>query len=228
MKHAAIVLGGALLLTGTAQGADLSWNGGAAATPFYSSSSAFNWSGFYAGVNAGYGGGSSIREATVGGPEIEDNTGGWSAGGQVGYNMDMGGGFIAGVEADGQWSSIGFDEDIGAAGTFESGIDAYGTLRGRAGMAFDRVMPYVTAGAAVGRGTMSTTDAANVVTSQSNTHLGWTVGAGLEAAATDNLTIKAEYLYVDLGTQTYSGLPGGSVDGTQRFSLVRAGLNYKF
>ena len=227
MKHAAIILGGALLLTVTAQGADLSWNGGAAATPFYSSSSAFNWSGFYAGLNGGYGFGETTREASGGGPETDTDADGWSLGGQVGYNMDMGG-LIVGVEGDGQWSSIGFEEDVGAAGTFKSGVDAYGTLRGRAGMALDRVMPYVTAGAAVGRGTMSTTDAANVVTSQSTTHLGWTVGAGLEAAATDNLTLKAEYLYVDLGTQSYSGLPGGSVDATQRFSVVRAGLNYKF
>ncbi|UXN75311.1 hypothetical protein N8D56_11150 [Devosia sp. A8/3-2] len=51
---------------------------------------------------------------------------------------------------------------------------------------------------------------------------------GLEAAATENITVKAEYLYVDLGTQTYSGLPGGSIDATQRFSVVRAGINYKF
>ena len=58
--------------------------------------------------------------------------------------------------------------------------------------------------------------------------MGWTIGAGLEAQATSNLSIKAEYLYVDLGTQTYAGLPGGSVDATQRFSVIRAGLNYKF
>jgi outer membrane immunogenic protein len=228
MKHVAIIVGGALLLTGTATAADLSWNSGAAATPFYSSSSAFNWSGFYAGVNGGYGFGENTREASGGGPELDTNTDGWSLGATVGYNMDMGSGFIVGVEADGQWASIGFEEDIGPGTTFESKVDAYGTLRGRAGMALDRVMPYVTAGVAVGKGSMSTTDAANVVTSQSTTHLGWTVGAGLEAAATDNLTLKAEYLYVDLGTQTYSGLPGGSVDGTQRFSVVRAGMNYKF
>ena len=58
--------------------------------------------------------------------------------------------------------------------------------------------------------------------------MGWTAGVGLEAQATSNISIKAEYLYVDLGTQTYGGLPIGSIDATQRFSVVRAGLNYKF
>jgi outer membrane immunogenic protein len=91
-------------------------------------------------------------------------------------------------------------------------------------------MPFVTAGLAAGRGTASVTNGVGVTTSQSATHMGWTVGAGLEAQATENISIKAEYLYVDLGTQAYSGLPAGvgNIDATQRFSVVRAGLNYKF
>jgi outer membrane immunogenic protein len=72
------------------------------------------------------------------------------------------------------------------------------------------------------------TNPADVVTSQTNTHFGWTIGAGLEAAATDNITLKAEYLYVDLGTQNYATALGGSLDTNQRFGLIRAGINYKF
>ena len=58
----------------------------------------------------------------------------------------------------------------------------------------------------------------------------YTAGVGLEAQATENVSSKAEYLYVDLGTQTYAGpLAGlGGIDATQRFSVIRAGINYKF
>ena len=54
-------------------------------------------------------------------------------------------------------------------------------------------------------------------------------GVGLEAQATANLSFKAEYLYVDLGSQAYNGLPTvGNRNITQRFSVIRAGVNYKF
>lgn len=225
MKRLGIMLSAIVLLSGAAQAADLSWN----STPstVYSPTPAANWGGFYAGVNGGYGWGTTTRRAAGGGPETSNNSGGWQLGGQVGYNMDMGG-FVIGGEADLQWANIAYSEDLGAAGTFKAGTDFYGTVRGRAGMGFGAVMPYVTGGFAAGRGTASLTNPGGVVTSQSANHIGWTIGAGLEAKASDNISFKAEYLYVDLGTQTYNGLPVGNQDVTQRFSVVRAGLNYKF
>jgi outer membrane immunogenic protein len=226
MKRIGIMLSATLLLSGAAaHAADLNWN--SSPGNIYSATPASDWSGFYAGVNAGYGWGSTTSELTVGGPEIENNSDGFQFGGQVGYNMDMGG-LVVGAEADLQWASIGYSEDIAGGSVSESNIDVYGTIRGRAGMSFGAVMPYVTGGFAAGRGTTSITDPRNVVTSQSANHVGWTVGAGLEAKATDNISVKAEYLYTNLGTQTYSGLPGGDTDVTQNFSVVRAGLNYKF
>ena len=222
-----LALSSAALLTTTAAAADLGWNAGAASTEMFSGTSVFQWSGFYAGVNGGYGFGTLSREPVGGGVVTENNTGGWSLGGQAGYNVDMGG-FVLGGEADLQWASIGHSEDLGAPGTLKANVDGFGTVRARAGLAFDRVMPYVTGGAAFGRGTVSMTDPADLVTSQTNTHMGWTVGAGLEAAATDNITIKAELLYVDLGSQTYTTAPGGDIDVSQRFGVVRAGVNYKF
>ncbi|WP_108398226.1 outer membrane protein [Devosia submarina] len=226
MKRIGIMLSAALLLSGAAaHAADLNWN--SSPGNIYSATPASDWSGFYAGVNAGYGWGSTTSEPTGGGPEIDNNSDGFQFGGQVGYNMDMGG-FLVGAEADLQWANIGYSEDIPGGSVSESNIDVYGTIRGRAGMTFGAVMPYVTGGFAAGRGTTSITNASNVVTSQSANHVGWTVGAGLEAKASDNITVKAEYLYTDLGAQTYSGLPGGDIDVTQNFSVVRAGLNYKF
>ncbi len=226
MKRIGIMLSATLLFSGAAaQAADLNWN--SSPGNIYSATPASDWSGFYAGINAGYGWGSLTRDPVGVGVDIEDNTDGFQFGGQVGYNMDMGG-FVIGAEADLQWANLGHSEDIAGIGSFDSTVDFYGTIRGRAGMTFGPVMPYVTGGFAAGRGSASITDASNVVTSQSGNHIGWTVGAGMEAKATDNITFKAEYLYVNLGTQNYNGLAIGNTDITQNFSVVRAGVNYKF
>lgn len=224
MKRIAIATAATLFVTIAAQAADLGWNNGA--SPIYSPTPASGWGGFYAGLNGGYGFGSLDRQ--TGGVTVENKTGGWQVGGQAGYNLDLGG-FVLGAEADLQWSNVGYSEDIPGIGSFKAGMDYYGTVRGRAGIGVGAVMPYITGGFAAGRGSASLTDSNGVTTSQSATHMGWTAGAGLEAKATENITFKAEFLYVDLGTQTYSIAPaGGSNDVTQRFSVVRAGLNYKF
>ena len=133
---------------------------------------------------------------------------------------------MLGGEADLQWANIGYREPI-AGGTFEAKTDLFGTLRARAGVPVGQVMPYATFGLAYGRGTAQETT--GVITSQSANHVGWTAGVGLEAQATANLSFKAEYLYVDLGSQAYNGLPTvGNRNITQRFSVIRAGVNYKF
>lgn len=224
MKRLGIMLSALLLLPASSQAADLGWNSGP--SPIYSPTPAASWGGFYAGLNGGYGWG-TITRTPAGGAAVASNSGGWQIGAQAGYNMDMGG-FVLGAEADLQWSGIGYSELLPGGNTFKASTDFFGTLRGRAGMSFGQVMPYVTGGLAAGRGTASITDPGNVVTSQSNNHLGWTLGAGLEAKATENISFKAEYLYVDLGTQSYAGLPGGNLDVSQRFGVVRAGVNYKF
>lgn len=225
MKRAGILLSAFLLLSTSAQAADLGWNGGGGSV--YSSTPVSSWSGFYAGVNGGYGWGTTTNDPALPGGTAANNSSGWSLGGQVGYNADMGG-FVLGGEADLQWANVGYSEAAPGGSTFEAKTDVFGTVRARAGVPFGQVMPYVTAGLALGHGTASVTNAAKVTTSQSASHFGWAAGLGLEAKATENVTFKAEYLYVDLGTQGYNGLPVGGRDVTQRFGVVRAGVNYKF
>jgi len=57
------------------------------------------------------------------------------------------------------------------------------------------------------------------------TNAGWTVGAGLEANVTGPLSVKIEYLYVDLG---HADSPVAGADSKFDTSIVRAGLNYHF
>ncbi len=224
MLRSGIALLVAVCLTTTAQAADLGWNSGASSSNVFSPVSATQWTGFYAGVSGGYGWGTTSISPAVG-AAIENNSSGWLVGAQAGYNMDMGG-FVLGGEADLQWANIGHSEPFGA-GTFTAKTDFFGTLRARAGVPIGQVMPYGTVGVAYGRGSATEENGA-LASTQTNNHFGWTAGVGLEAQATDNLSIKAEYLYVDLGSQSYNTLPGGGRDIAQSFSVIRAGVNYKF
>ncbi len=76
----------------------------------------------------------------------------------------------------------------------ETKNDWLGTFRGRGGYAFDRVLPYVMGGLAVGD-----IKANSVLGSASEARAGWTAGAGVEAAIAGPVTAKVEYLYADLG-----------------------------
>lgn len=223
MRRSAIALFALVAVSTSAIAADLNWNTNT--SPVYSGVSASQWTGFYAGVSGGYGWGTTTNSPALPGGKVENNAGGWTLGGQAGYNMDMGG-FVLGGEADLQWANIGYSEPLAGGGTFEAKTDVFGTIRARAGVPIGQVMPYGTLGVAFGRGTAKVDN--GVVTSQSANHMGWTAGVGLEAQATANLSFKAEYLYVDLGQQSYNGLPVGNRDVTQRFSVIRAGVNYKF
>lgn len=225
MKHAGIALLAAIALTATAQAADLGWTANSGSSNLYSPVSATQWSGFYAGVSGGHGWGNTSVSPAVG-ATIDNNSGGWTLGGHAGYNMDMGG-FVLGGEADLQWANIGYSETLAGGNTFEARTDFFGTLRARAGVPIGQVMPYGTVGVAYGRGSATLND--GVMHTQSANHFGWTAGVGLEAQATANLSLRAEYLYVDLGSQPYNGLPGlGNRDVGQRFGMVRAGVSYKF
>ena len=73
----------------------------------------------------------------------------------------------------------------------------------------------------------------------SSTRVGWTIGGGVEYAVTNNITIKGEYLYADLGSSSFNSIgnafalanfPGVAVSGKINYnaSIFRAGVNYKF
>jgi outer membrane immunogenic protein len=224
---ASLVAASSLVLPAAAADANLGWGGSqtTANNNFFSPSSAYNWSGFYAGVSGGYGWG-AVRQTPPGGGTTETNASGWLAGLNAGYNFDFGG-FVIGGEADINWTNFGYENAVGG-NNVRANLDGFGTARLRAGAPFGPVMPYFTGGLAVARGTVSSTTPAGVTTSQGNTHFGWTLGGGLEAAATENITLRAEFLHVNVGNANYATAPGGASDVGHGFSLIRAGVNYKF
>jgi outer membrane immunogenic protein len=191
-------------------------------------SPAYNWSGFYIGLNTGYGFGDSTWNNPGSGNFSVD---GAMAGATVGWNYQIGQ-LVLGVEGDYDWQNIRGTSTTAPCvnvGGFLGGCDTssnwYGTFRGRLGYAMDRIMVYGTAGGAVSDIKAST----GALSWSSNTELGWAAGAGIEGAITDNLTAKVEYLFTDYGSSTCAAVSCG-VATNVKFdeSMVRAGLNYKF
>ncbi len=139
-----------------------------------------------------------------------------------------------------------------------STVDLFGTVRGRVGMAFDRVLFYGTGGFAWKTNENGDNDSAppanfysvlspgaaargDRVLARMNrgngVEAGWTVGAGIEYAFAQNITAKIEGLYVDLGGGGAQRIVGVTNTGRAilsssgdrtEFGLVRAGLNYRF
>jgi len=178
---------------------------------------------------------------------------GWLGGLQAGYNFQAGR-IVYGVETDFTWTgqkdsiflsgdtrptsgNIPFNgEDFSYNETTSAKLKYMGTVRGRIGYAFDRFLPYVTGGFAWGRMSMDTSwllhqfnQVANLpfAGSESHTHLGWALGAGFEYAFAEHWSAKVEYLFVDLGKETYfAGVQGGGSFGLQDHT-VRFGINYR-
>ena len=106
----------------------------------------YNWTGFYAGVNAGYGWGSSDWSA----PAASIKPKGFLAGGTLGYNWQSGA-IVYGIEGDFDWSDVKASVACAGVLTCETSSSWLATFRGRVGYAFDRWLPYVTGGGAYGR-----------------------------------------------------------------------------
>jgi len=187
--------------------------------PAYMLPPLYNWTGFYLGINGGGGWGRSDYSGAFSTGSFD--TSGGVVGATIGYNWQVSNQFVLGLEGDIDWSSMRGSSAC-AFTSCETRNDWLGTVRGRVGYVgfWDRVMPYVTGGLAVGN--IKTSVAG--LGSSNETKAGWTVGAGIEAAIAGRWTAKVEYLYVDLGN-------GGSVLGSDanfKANIVRAGLNYRF
>jgi outer membrane immunogenic protein len=182
----------------------------------------FTWTGFYVGLNAGYGFGNS---AWSGGGLGTGNfsTNGWLIGGTLGYNLQTGN-WVWGVEGDIDWSKNKGTHACGG-GTCETTNTWLGTARGRVGYAFDRFLPYITGGAALGNVQMNPPGAGD----DNEMKFGWTFGGGVEWAFLSSWSAKLEYLYTDLGTAKCNiGACGVGSNVKFNTSVVRAGINYRW
>jgi outer membrane immunogenic protein len=211
--------------------------------------SAYDWSGFYAGVNAGYAWGETEGTDINGWldfPDVESSFStdgdGLTAGGQIGYNMQLDS-LVLGVETDLSYLNVSGSEtsSIASDNHIVSDDGYLGTLRARLGFAADRLLIYATGGLAVGDTGSKWVDDGGTYQFELDTgsQWGWVAGGGLEYAATDSVSVKAEYLYYDLGTEDlhYSGGPanfcspfgeGCDFEIKNTGSIVRLGVNFHF
>jgi outer membrane immunogenic protein len=209
----------------------------------------YSWTGWYIGVNAGYGvgQGQGAFASNVGVETFNAMPAGGFGGGQLGFNYQFGS-FVLGAETDIQGAGISDTRTCllgcipGLSALIDQKLNWFGTTRGRVGLANGPVLTYVTAGAAYGGTETSLTTTLNGATAASSvsaTKSGWTWGTGVEAALGGNWTAKAEYLYVDLGSSSASNtittlgavaLPPfvSTANVKNRDQIFRGGINYHF
>jgi outer membrane immunogenic protein len=190
-------------------------------------------------------------------PSMGVDRDGFIGGGQIGWNWQSNSPWVWGLEADISYTDVKSTTNFvtilppgapfnGAApngsplnNSLSSRMDYFGTVRGRLGYVWDRTLVYATGGLAYGRVENSAVfnNALNAVQfagSTRDTKTGYTVGGGIEHAWMGNWTVKAEYLYYDLGSNdvTVGAVAGGNSGYISNFKndghIVRAGLNYKF
>ena len=225
-------------LTAGALAADIPMRAAPPPPPVMAVPPAFTWTGLYVGVNGGvaFQDENRRRGGRGGGRGGDDSS--ILGGGQIGYNMQFGM-FVAGVEADIQ--AIDFERinprlaggrnNVNRNRNNEDEVDAFGTVRGRLGLAFfDRGLIYATGGLAW------KSDEGNNGGNRNNggsENIGFTVGGGVEYAFTNNLSLKVEGLYVDFSDNNEGRNRGNrrvnfTGNDSREFDLVRAGLNFRF
>jgi outer membrane immunogenic protein len=195
---------------------------------------------------------------------------GFIGGGQIGYNWQFANTWVFGLEADIQGVAASNGGTLRFSQATVAGfpgmpidqnlfsrrrLDYLGTVRGRVGFTITPTfLIYGTGGLAYGQ-TSSRTSITQIVESDpalpnhynsfgsfSNSRVGWTAGGGVEWLFAPNWSVKAEYLYYDLGSVTYGLSPlqnfnstgtlftNGAPVSRTRFTgnIVRAGLDYHF
>ncbi len=283
LRRTLLASAGVMALAGAAFAADLPYK---APPPVYQPPPPPLWTGFYAGLNAGYtfGGSNNVNALTsvvnpgvgafnntFGAAAAASATGvlplrneGFIGGGQIGYNFQIANAWVVGFEADiqgtGARDSARITQVAPRAGAIDpvrsdvfvaNAIDYLGTVRGRIGFLWGpNLLIYGDGGFAYGgvrqdasvfsQTTVSLFPAGPAFGSLSTTRTGWTAGGGLEWMVAPNWSVKAEYLYYDLGTTTFGLGPLTRLNVATSFvdqpsmrtrwngHVARAGINYHF
>ena len=201
----------------------------------------YNWTGFYVGVNGGYGWGTQDPMTPLSNrfDRTSFNTSGGMFGGTIGAQIQQGY-VVLGVEGDLDWANIkGSGITTPTIGglilpglpitlNMATNVSAVGTARLRAGVAMNNWLFYATGGAAFIKSSANGTSIAGVPCgtlgvlpncSASSLRPGLAAGLGAEWGFAQNWSAKVEYLYIEsLGS-------GVSVD---HLNTIRGGINYRF
>lgn len=201
-------------------------------------SAAFNWTGAYVGAQVGYGSGSQdISFPTSSNLNADRDPDGFLGGVYVGYNYQIHNNIVFSAEADIAYARLRDNGPIidngvpNAVEDWHANVDWTGSVRARVGYAMDRTLIYFSGGAAFARFSTAVYDSGTLRGESSKTRTGWTIGAGIEHAFTDNLVGRLDYRYADFGSVHYDtdGIPGTiPTDVNLTSHDIRIGIAYKF
>ncbi len=204
-----------------------------AADALVAAPAAFEWTGFYAGAQLGYGWGHvDAHDSSIssGNSDWSDT---WKSNGllggiHIGYNQAFNS-VVLGAEADIEGSGMSGSVDSAFAGTIKTKLDVQGSLRARLGYAMGPTLLYATGGLAIAHFKTSY-DEDPTTDSSSHTKAGWTLGAGVEYAFAPNWTTRVEYRYSDFGKFTDNPATDSSwlYPTHVTTQTVRVGVSYKF
>lgn len=189
------------------------------------------WSGFYFGIQGGYGWGDTEHtSATIDSGTFDAN------GGLIGVTWGTNwqrGNWVYGFESDFSFTSMDGTSKESPCGVLFCSTDLrnLGTTRLRLGYAANTSLVYVTGGLAYGNVRAGDHHfQVDIAHEDDKMHFGWTLGAGIEWAFAPRWSLKAEYLHVDLGERTNynSFLLGGDIDVRLTADIARIGVNYNF
>jgi outer membrane immunogenic protein len=181
----------------------------------------FTWTGFYVGVQAGYAWGDS--KSDIVGFNFKNKPDGLIVGGYAGYNYQFDNSpLVVGIETDFNYADLSDKGRVVGLRT-KSDVNWTGATRARLGYAFDHFLVFAAGGVAYADREIKI----QAVGKDSKTALGWTVGGGVEYAATDNIAVRVEYRYTDYGSDKFS-IGGFRTKSDLDEHRVLAGVSYKF
>ena len=211
---------------GAAQAADLP-SRRAPQNDYVAAPPVFSWTGFYLGLNGGYGWGAFPNGAD----QLFGKPSGFAGGVTGGFNWQAMPNFVLGLEGDWDITNINNRNNLPFFGFNGTGkLNSLATIRGRVGFAADRALIYATGGLAMGSMSANVQDWRGVpfFSSASAFQAGWALGLGLEYAFTDHISAKAEYLFTSIGSKDLFAYTPDWVHLGTNVSQVRTGVNYRF
>ncbi len=157
----------------------------------------YDWTGAYAGVMVG----ASCEDGEFSTTVKFLNAGcGFKGGGLVGYNLQMDS-IVWGIEA-GLESTGTLTHNRQPLADFKHSLPLIGRLNARVGYAMDDTLLFVTAGGAFANGLLID-NVSTTATKLKAKHMGWSLGAGIEHAMTDQFRIRMDYLYTKFDDAKY-------------------------
>lgn len=200
----------------------------------------YNWSGFYLGAHIGGGWSHSTATDNAGGnfaapagASLGISGSGLLGGPEAGFNYQTGP-WVFGIEGAFDFSDVhgSTASPLFVGGGVSTRLNWVGTVTGRVGFTLGKALFYAKGGGAFGNVNFDVNHPGVGVFTATDTSAGWTIGAGAEYALTKNLSVKAEYDYLDLGTHTFTatspGTPPITADAKITEHMIKLGADYKF